>query len=102
MAAPTPASAYLHSATMVKAGVFLLARMHPALSGTPLWFWTLLIVGGFTMLLGAISALRYYDLKAVLAYATVSQLGILVMLLAFNTTIAYKAVGRRHFGPCPL
>ncbi len=92
MAAPTPASAYLHSATMVKAGIFLLARMHPALSGTPLWFWTLLIVGGFTMLLGAISALRYYDLKAVLAYATVSQLGILVMLLAFDTTIAYKAV----------
>jgi multicomponent Na+:H+ antiporter subunit A len=92
MAAPTPASAYLHSATMVKAGVFLLARMHPALSGTPLWFWTLLIVGGITMLLGAISALRYYDLKAVLAYATVSQLGILVMLLAFDTSIAFKAV----------
>jgi multicomponent Na+:H+ antiporter subunit A len=92
MAAPTPASAYLHSATMVKAGVFLLARMHPALSGTPLWFWTLLLVGGVTMLLGAITALRYYDLKAVLAYATVSQLGILVMLLAFDSEIAYKAV----------
>jgi multicomponent Na+:H+ antiporter subunit A len=83
MAAPTPASAYLHSATMVKAGVYLLARLHPALSDSPLWFWSLLIVGGITMLLGSISALRYYDLKAVLAYATVSQLGILVMVLAF-------------------
>ncbi|MCB0045595.1 MAG: DUF4040 domain-containing protein [Caldilineaceae bacterium] len=92
MAAPTPASAYLHSATMVKAGVFLLARLHPALSGTSLWFWTLLITGGVTMLLGAVSALRYYDLKAVLAYATVSQLGILVMLLAFDSSLAYKAV----------
>lgn len=92
MAAPTPASAYLHSATMVKAGIYLLARLHPALSDSPLWFWTLLICGGITMLLGSISALRYYDLKAILAYATVSQLGILVMLLAFSTPKAYIAV----------
>ncbi len=92
MAAPTPASAYLHSATMVKAGVFLLARLHPTLSDSPLWFWTLLIVGGITMLLGAISAIRYYDMKALLAYATVSQLGVLVMLLAFQGEEAYIAV----------
>ena len=92
MAAPTPASAYLHSATMVKAGIYLLARFHPALSDSPLWFWSLLIVGGTTMLLGAISAFRYYDLKAILANATLSQLGILVMLLAFRSEAAYTAV----------
>ena len=92
MAAPTPASAYLHSATMVKAGVYLLARLHPAFSESPLWFWSLLVVGAITMLLGAISALRYNDMKALLAYATVSQLGILVMLLAFRSTEAYIAV----------
>lgn len=92
MAAPTPASAYLHSATMVKAGVFLLARLHPALSDSDLWFWTLLLAGGATMLLGAVSAFRYDDLKAVLANATLSQLGILVMLLAFHSEAAYAAV----------
>ncbi len=92
MSAPTPASAYLHSATMVKAGVFLLARMHPALSQNPMWFWILLIIGGITMLLGAISALRYFDMKALLAYATVSQLGILVFLLAFSSESALTAV----------
>lgn len=92
MAAPTPASAYLHSATMVKAGVFLLARLHPAFSHSALWFWLLFCFGGITMLLGAITALRYYDLKRILAYATVSQLGILVLLLAFEGEIAYGAV----------
>jgi multicomponent Na+:H+ antiporter subunit A len=92
MAAPTPASAYLHSATMVKAGVFLLARLHPALSDSPLWFWSLFICGGITMVLGATSALRYFDIKGLLAYATVSQLGILVMLLAFRVEYAYTAV----------
>ncbi len=92
MAAPTPASAYLHSATMVKAGVFLLARLHPAFAGNDLWFWSLFITGAITMLLGAISAIRYFDLKRLLAYATVSQLGILVMLLAFDNKYAYTAV----------
>ena len=92
MAAPTPASAYLHSATMVKAGIYLLARLHPALSDSPLWFWSLLSVGGVTLLLGAISALRYYDLKAILAYATVSQLGVLVFLLALPSEKALIAV----------
>jgi multicomponent Na+:H+ antiporter subunit A len=92
MAAPTPASAYLHSATMVKAGVYLLARLHPAFAHSPLWFWSLLTVGGFTMILGSVSAFRYYDLKKMLAYATVSFLGLLVMLLAFDSEIAYAAV----------
>lgn len=92
MAAPTPTSAYLHSATMVKAGIYLLARLHPALSESALWFWLLLIFGGITMLLGTISALRYYDLKRILAYATISQLGIIVMLLAFEDKTAYVAV----------
>ncbi len=83
MAAPTPASAYLHSATMVKAGVYLLARLHPAFAVSPLWFWPLFLVGGFTMLLGAVSAIRYRDMKAILAYTTISALGTMVMLLAF-------------------
>lgn len=92
MAAPTPASAYLHSATMVKAGIYLLARLHPVLSDSTLWFWTLFLVGSVTMVLGAISAFRYYDLKGLLANATISQLGILVMLLAFRSTESYIAV----------
>ena len=92
MAAPTPASAYLHSATMVKAGIFLLARLHPALSHSPLWFWSLLIFGGLTMILGAATALRFHDLKRILAYATISLLGMLVMLLAFEGKYAYLAV----------
>ncbi len=92
MAAPTPASAYLHAATMVKAGVYLLARLYPVLSVSPIWFWSLFIFGGITMLLGAVSAMRYTDLKRLLAYATVSQLGILVLLLAFHSDVAYAAV----------
>jgi multicomponent Na+:H+ antiporter subunit A len=92
MAAPTPASAYLHSATMVKAGIFLLARLHPALSDSDIWFSTLFLIGGITMLVGAVGAFRYYDIKALLANATVSQLGILVMLLAFRSEVAYLAV----------
>lgn len=92
MAAPTPASAYLHSATMVKAGIYLLARLHPALADHPFWFWSLLLVGGATMLIGAVTAMGQFDIKALLAYATVSQLGFLVMLLAFSNSNAYKAV----------
>lgn len=92
MAAPTPASAYLHSATMVKAGIYLLARLHPALSEHPMWLWSLLIFGGITMLIGAITAVRYWDMKALLAYATVSQLGVLTTLLAFRSEAALLAV----------
>ena len=85
MAAPTPVSAYLHSATMVKAGVFLMARMWPALAGTELWFYVVASVGLVTMVLGAIIALFKDDLKALLAFSTVSHLGLLTMLLGFGT-----------------
>ncbi|MFZ5473826.1 MAG: proton-conducting transporter membrane subunit, partial [Pseudomonadota bacterium] len=73
MAAPTPVSAYLHSATMVKAGVFLLARLFPALSGTPEWFWLVTGAGLATLLVGAFTALFKHDLKGLLAYSTISH-----------------------------
>ncbi len=88
MAAPTPVSAYLHSATMVKAGVFLLARLWPALSGTDMWFLIVSGVGLTTMLVGAWIALFKDDLKAILAYSTVSHLGFMTMLLGFGTKMA--------------
>lgn len=82
MAAPTPVSAYLHSATMVKAGIYLLARFGPAFAPTVDWWTTtLVVVGGTTMLLGGWRALRETDLKALLAYGTVSQLGFIVLLV---------------------
>jgi multicomponent Na+:H+ antiporter subunit A len=91
MAAPTPVSAYLHSATMVKAGVYLLARLDPVLGGTPLWLWLITPVGVTTMLLGATLALRETDLKGVLAYSTLTALGTLVALLGLSLPEAVKA-----------
>ncbi|UZK66334.1 monovalent cation/H+ antiporter subunit A [Sphingomonas sp. M1-B02] len=91
MAAPTPVSAYLHSATMVKAGVFLLARLWPVLAGTEWWFYLVATTGLATMLFGAAVALFRTDLKAILAYSTISQLGLLVMLLGFSTRMAVVA-----------
>ena len=91
MAAPTPVSAYLHSATMVKAGVFLLARLWPALAGTELWFLIVTLTGLVTMLVGAWIALFKDDLKAILAYSTVSHLGLMTMLLGFATPLAAMA-----------
>ena len=91
MAAPTPVSAYLHSATMVKAGVFLLARMWPALAGTDAWFYIVATTGLVTMVLGALIALFKDDLKALLAFSTVSHLGLLTMLLGFGTEAAAVA-----------
>jgi multicomponent K+:H+ antiporter subunit A len=91
MAAPTPVSAYLHSATMVKAGVFLLARLWPVLAGTDLWFALVATTGLATMLFGAAVALFRHDLKAILAYSTISQLGLMVMLLGFGTAPAAVA-----------
>jgi len=88
MAAPTPVSAYLHSATMVKAGIFLLARLWPALSGTPEWFLIVSLTGLVTMVIAAWIALFKDDLKALLAFSTVSHLGLLTMLLGFSTRMA--------------
>ncbi|MDO5632081.1 MAG: monovalent cation/H+ antiporter subunit A [Paracoccus sp. (in: a-proteobacteria)] len=88
MAAPTPVSAYLHSATMVKAGLFLMARLWPVLAGTDAWFWIVAPVGLITMVLGAGIALFKDDLKALLAFSTVSHLGLITMLLGFGTETA--------------
>ncbi|MCC5880611.1 MAG: putative monovalent cation/H+ antiporter subunit A [Idiomarina sp.] len=88
MAAPTPVSAYLHSATMVKAGIYLLARLQPELGGTELWITVLTSVGAFTMLTGAFLALRNTDLKKLLAYSTLMALGTLVLLLGIGTELA--------------
>jgi multicomponent K+:H+ antiporter subunit A len=93
MAAPTPVSAYLHSATMVKAGIFLMARMWPVLSGTPEWFVIVTTAGLVTMVLGAVIALFKHDLKALLAFSTVSHLGLITMLLGTGTAFgAFAAV----------
>jgi multicomponent K+:H+ antiporter subunit A len=91
MAAPTPVSAYLHSATMVKAGLFLMARMWPVLAGTPEWFYIVATTGLITMVLGAVIALFKDDLKALLAFSTVSHLGLITMLLGFGTKAAAMA-----------
>lgn len=91
MEAPTPVSAYLHSSTMVKAGVYLLARLSPVFAGMPLWRATLIPVGLITMLLGAALALGERDLKRVLAYSTVSVLGLLVLLLGMGSVAAVEA-----------
>jgi multicomponent Na+:H+ antiporter subunit A len=91
MAAPTPASAYLHSATMVKAGIYLLARLHPVLGDTGAWHYSLTLAGSITMLLGAVLALRQTDLKLLLAHSTVSSLGTLTLLIGLGTVLAAKA-----------
>src|SRR5690606_21423670 len=88
MAAPTPVSAYLHSATMVKAGLFLMARMWPVLAGTPEWFYLVATAGLITMVLGAVIGVIKDDLKALLACSTVSHLGLITMLLGFGTKAA--------------
>ncbi|MEJ8821001.1 monovalent cation/H+ antiporter subunit A [Variovorax humicola] len=91
MAAPTPVSAYLHSATMVKLGVFLLARLWPVLSGTEQWFWMVGGAGAVTLLLGGYVAMFQRDLKALLAYSTISHLGLIVLLLGLNSDLAAVA-----------
>ncbi len=91
MEAPAPVSAYLHSATMVKAGIYLLARLSPVLGGTEAWHYLVTLAGAVTMLGGAILAFPQTDLKRVLAYTTVSTLGALTLLLGLNTALAAKA-----------
>ncbi|MFQ5989941.1 MAG: hydrogen gas-evolving membrane-bound hydrogenase subunit E, partial [Candidatus Methylomirabilales bacterium] len=85
MEAPTPVSAYLHSATMVKAGLYLVARLHPALSGTEAWVYLVGGVGMLTLCVGGFLALAQDDLKALLAYSTVSQLGLIMALYGLGT-----------------
>ena len=85
MEAPTPVSAYLHSATMVKAGIYLVARLTPIFAGGALWFWLVLVIGLVTLFYGAINAVRQTDLKALLAYSTVSQLGLIMSLLGLGS-----------------
>jgi multicomponent Na+:H+ antiporter subunit A len=91
MAAPTPVSAYLHSATMVTAGVYLISRLTPALGGTELWTIALTVSGGLTMLIGNVLALRQHDLKLVLAYSTVGALGTMVLLVGLGSDTAFTA-----------
>lgn len=91
MAAPTPVSAYLHSATMVKAGIFLLARFYPALSGTEMWFLLVSLTGLATLLVGAYLALFKHDLKGLLAYSTISHLGLITLLFGLNSPLAAVA-----------
>ncbi len=91
MEAPTPVSAYLHSATMVKAGIYLLARFHIVLGGTEIWLYVLSIVGAITMLIGAYLALNKTDLKQILAYSTISALGTMVLLLGLEYSGAVQA-----------
>ena len=91
MTAPTPVSAYLHSAAMVKLGVFLMARLWPVLSGTDAWFWSVGGAGLATLLLGAYAAMFQNDLKALLAYSTLSHLGLITLLLGLNSPLAAVA-----------
>jgi len=91
MAAPTPVSAYLHSATMVKLGVFLMARLWPVLAGTDAWIWIVGTAGLVTFVFGAYVAIFQQDLKGLLAYSTISHLGLITLLLGLNSTLACVA-----------
>jgi len=91
MAAPTPVSAYLHSATMVKAGVFLLVRFWPVMAGTDAWFWIVTFSGLTTLILGSYAAIFQTDLKGLLAYSTISHLGLITTLLGMSSPLATVA-----------
>lgn len=91
MKAPTPVSAYLHSATMVKAGIYILARFSPILGGDTVWNDTLMIVGGITMVMGAVLSVFHKDMKGLLAYSTISALGIIVFLIGIGTETSLYA-----------
>ncbi|MGH6950401.1 MAG: monovalent cation/H+ antiporter subunit A [Vitreimonas sp.] len=91
MAAPTPVSAYLHSATMVKAGVFLLITLWPVMSGTDAWYAIVSSAGMATLLIGAFAAIYQHDLKGLLAYSTISHLGLITLLLGLGSPLAAVA-----------
>ncbi|KYG33401.1 Na+/H+ antiporter subunit A [Alkalihalobacillus trypoxylicola] len=91
MEAPTPVSAYLHSATMVKAGIYLVARFTPIFGGAAEWFWLLTGFGLLTLIYGSLSAVRQKDLKGILAFSTISQLGLIMSLLGIGSAAIYYA-----------
>lgn len=91
MSAPTPVSAYLHSATMVKAGIFLLIRLYPVMGDTNGWYYIITLTGLITMFYGAYMAMVQYDLKGLLAYSTISHLGLITMLLGLDTRLSTLA-----------
>ncbi|WP_042168773.1 Na+/H+ antiporter subunit A [Paenibacillus gorillae] len=93
MEAPTPVSSYLHSATMVKAGIYVVARMTPIFGGSSVWFWLVAGIGIITLLYGSLTALRQTDLKAMLAYSTISQLGLIMCLLGVGSLAVYFGPG---------
>ncbi|WP_338553201.1 Na+/H+ antiporter subunit A [Paenibacillus sp. KS-LC4] len=89
MEAPTPVSAYLHSATMVKAGLYLVARFSTVFAGHAVWFWLVSLVGLITLIYGSYRALKQTDLKAMLAFSTISQLGLIMSLLGLGSAAAF-------------
>ncbi|MFT9819048.1 Na+/H+ antiporter subunit A [Lysinibacillus sp. NPDC056185] len=89
MEAPTPVSAYLHSATMVKAGIYLVARFSPVFGGEAVWFWLVSVIGLITMFWGSFNAVRQTDLKALLAFSTISQLGLIMSLFGLGSVGHY-------------
>lgn len=91
MHAPTPVSAYLHSATMVNAGIFLLLRLNPIMGGTIIWKTIIVITGGITMFIGAFYSMGQKDLKRILAFTTISALGTMVLLIGMNSTASIQA-----------
>jgi len=97
MEAPTPISAYLHSATMVKAGIYLVARFTPVFGGSLVWFWAITAIGLMTLLWGSFTAIRQTDLKALLAYSTVSQLGLIMSLFGIGSLSLHPNVQLEPF-----
>lgn len=98
MEAPTPVSAYLHSATMVKAGIYLVARFSPVFAGTPEWFWIVSAFGIFTMFWGSFNAIKQTDLKGILAFSTVSQLGMIMSMLGVGSAaIALDSIDDSYY-----
>jgi multicomponent Na+:H+ antiporter subunit A len=91
MEAPTPVSAYLHSATMVKAGLYLVARLSPVFAGSSVWLWAVSGIGVLTLVYGSYRAIKQTDLKALLAYSTISQLGLIMSLLGMGSAAAFYA-----------
>ncbi|WP_342388617.1 Na+/H+ antiporter subunit A [Salinicoccus bachuensis] len=97
MEAPTPVSAYLHSATMVKAGIYLVARLTPLFAFSELWVWIILLGGLITMTWASFNAIRKDDLKAVLAFSTVSQLGLIMSLLGLGALSVVTGANEEYF-----